>query len=121
MVRRLILLNIVAILAIAILCISTNPERLPAALFIAFFVALYAACYATLALLSVLLCMVGVIASSRRRINHTALAVACLPVFLLVLQSIGQLTVKDVLLTLGLFVLLYLYFGRVLTKTSSDN
>lgn len=92
----------------------TNPEHVPAAVFIAMFILLYGFCYSLLALTGVALRKIDVITWSRRRISRTAIAAACLPIFLLILQSIGQLTVKDVLLTLGLFILLYLYFGRLL-------
>ena len=120
MVRKLLTLFAAATAATIALFAATNPERLPVAVFIGFFILFYGICYSLFALLGILLKKLDIIAWTPRRIVRTALAVACLPVFLVVLQSIGQLTVKDVLLVLGLFVLLYLYFGRVLVQGSKD-
>jgi hypothetical protein len=120
MAHKLLIVCTLAIAGIMALFASTNPERLPAAVFIGFFVLLYGICYSLLALLGMLLRRLDIVSWSLRRVMRTALAVACLPVFLLVLQSIGQLTFKDVLLVLGLFVLLYLYFGRVLVQESKN-
>jgi hypothetical protein len=42
---------------------------------------------------------------------------AALPIVLLIFQSIGQLTVRDVATILALFVISYFYIIRVNTKT----
>jgi len=114
----MIILWLVAASGLGALLLMTNPEHLSPAIFIGFFMLLYGLCYSSLALAGIVFNKLGVIQWSIKRISRTALAVACLPVFLLVLQSIGQLTLKDVLLTSGLFVLLYLYFGRVFARTT---
>lgn len=116
MTYKLSVLTLVAAAAVALLFVSTNPEKLPAAVFIGLFALVYGFFYGLFALVGVGLRKIGVLAWSDARIVRTCLAIACLPVFLLILQSIGQLTVRDVLLSSGLFVLLYLYFGRVLAQ-----
>lgn len=120
MIRRHILLLAFAGLGIVLLLVSTSPEKLPAAVFIGLFMLLYGFCYAVLALCGLILHKASIITWSVRRVYRTALAVACLPIFLLILQSIGQLTVKDILLTSGLSVLLYLYFGRLFIKNPAE-
>lgn len=116
MTYKLSILTFAAAIAIALLFVSTNPEKLPAAVFIGLFALVYGFFYGLFALVGIGLRKIGVLAWSDVRVVRTSLAVACLPVFLLVLQSIGQLTVRDILLSSGLFILLYLYFGRVLTQ-----
>lgn len=116
MVRNLFSLALITFTGVAVLFATTNPEKLPAAVFIGLFALLYGFCYTILGLAGALLNRIDVISWGTTRIKRTAIAIACLPTFLLVLQSIGQLTVRDILLTVGLFVLLYLYFGRVFIK-----
>ena len=48
-----------------------------------------------------------------RRALRLGIVLATVPVLLLVLQSIGQLTVKDILTILILFVVSYFYIARV--------
>ncbi len=96
---------------------ATSPERVPAVIFIIIFMLLYGFSYGILGLLGGILKKFEVISWSSKRIHRTALAVACFPVFLITLQSIGQLTVRDVLLASGFFGLLYVYFNRVLTAS----
>jgi hypothetical protein len=105
-----------AIMGIGLLFVLTNPERLPSAVFIVLFVLLYVLFYSSIALVGLLMRRGGLVEWSVRHIRQTALTLACLPVFLLLLQSIGQLTVRDVLLACGLFALLYLYFGRLFVQ-----
>lgn len=119
MVRKTSILGFVTIIGLGVLLLATNPEHLPPAIFIGFFILLYGFCYSFLALIGMAFNKLGVIQWSTKRISRTAFAVASLPVFLLVLQSIGQLTLKDVLLTSGLFILLYLYFGRVFAQPTN--
>lgn len=118
--KRRLLASILIVCGIVLLFVTTNPEHLPAAVFIGFFILFYVLCYSLLSLAGMLLCRLEILRWDKKRVNRTAYAVACLPVFLLVLQSIGQLTLKDILLSIGLFALLYLYFGRALLKGTSD-
>lgn len=90
----------------------TNPENLPVAIFILVFLVLYGLSYSLIALLGLGAHNVGLIRWEHKKIERTAAFAAVLPVFLLVLQSIGQLTARDVLLAVGLFGLLFMYISR---------
>jgi hypothetical protein len=118
MIRSAIIIIGFTVACSTILFTATNPERVPSAVFIILFLLLYGFCYGALVLIGGVLRKFDVIAWSSRRIKRTALAVSCFPIFLIVLQSIGQLTVRDVLLASGFFVLLYGYFNRVLANNT---
>ncbi len=118
MVYRLLMIGFIATVGIGVLFVATNPENVPAVVFIVLFLLLYALFYAALGLVILVLRRLDIISWTTRRIRRTALAVACVPVFLLILQSIGQLAIKDVVLTVGLFVLLYLYFNRTFIRST---
>ena len=91
----------------------TDPERLPAAAYIIFFTLLYGLCVAVLSILGFAAKHMQLIPWRLRRIQKMAALVAVLPVFLLLLQSVGLLTLRDVLLAAGITILLYLYFNRM--------
>lgn len=112
----MILLSVSSI-CLGILFVCTSPERLPAVMFIVLFAALYSLILSILMLIGQALQVTDIISWSVARIRRTAAIVTCLPVFLLVLQSIGQLTARDVLITSSLFVLLYMYFGIFLRRS----
>lgn len=101
------LIRIIAIAAgLLILFVTTDPQKLPSFVlilpFVAFFVLIF---FATKWL-----------ASHRTPIQSraTRLAILCasLPTLLIVLMSLGQLTVKDVATTVILLVLSYFYIAR---------
>jgi hypothetical protein len=54
-------------------------------------------------------------------IRRVAYSLALLPTFLLLLQSVGQLTVRDALLASALTVLLYAYTYRMGLKSIGSN
>ena len=54
-------------------------------------------------------------------IRRVAYSLALLPTFLLLLQSVGQLTVRDALLASALTVLLYAYTYRMRLKTTGKS
>ncbi len=112
-----VLLLGISSVCLGVLFIYTNPERLPAVVFIILFAALYGFVFSIVTLLGQMLRNVDVISWEVPRIRRTAAIVTCFPIFLLVLQSIGQLTVRDVLITSSLFVLLYAYFGAFLRRS----
>ncbi len=115
MIRFPIAVIVFTIVCGGLLLIGTNPEQVPAVVFILLFLLLYGFCYGVLGLLGSVLSRFEVITWSNTRVQRTALAVASFPVFLIILQSIGQLTIRDVLLASVFFGLLYVYFNRVLT------
>lgn len=113
MVKRAIILILTAIVGCSVLFAATNPEDVPSALFIGVFILVYGFVYGVLLLIGVGLRSFGALTWTEKRLQRTVLALSCYPVFLLILQSIGQLTARDVVLATGFFVLAYLYAGRV--------
>lgn len=95
--------------------LTTDPQKLPSFLLILPFLILFVAIYLTIVELFRLLRrdenqkVVGFSVSKPRRI---AALIAALPTLLLILQSIGQLTVRDTLTTLAIFVIGYFYLVR---------
>lgn len=85
----------------------TNPQTLPSIALFVPFVLLFIVLTSSL---SYVLGAVGVSAGSRLRF---CLLGAAAPVVLLVLQSLGQLTLRDVLVILALFAFAYFYMSRL--------
>lgn len=113
MVKRAITLIALALTGCLLLFATTNPESVASAAFIGVFMLLYMLVYGVLLLVGVGLRSFEVITWSKKRLHRTVLALSGYPVFLVVLQSIGQLTIRDVVLVTGFFVLAYLYAGRI--------
>jgi len=113
--RKFAIIKLLApwVLLISLLLLS-DPKSLPSATLIVPFMLLFLAIYFTITEVKRLLNggeqggLVGVRAKSRL----IAGLIACLPVLLLTLQSIGQLTVWDVLMVGGLFVIAYFYIVK---------
>lgn len=105
-------LGAAALAVLLAIMFSTNPEQAPPYVAIAIFAMLYGViavlCYAGLALMRFL----GVFHWSDRKLQRGASLVAILPVALLLLQSIGQLTPRDVALLLVFSGLIALYIHR---------
>jgi hypothetical protein len=113
--KRVLIPSALGVTALAVLLaimFSTNPEQAPPYVAIAIFVALYGViavlCYAALVLMRFL----GVFHWSDRKLQRGASVAAILPVALLLLQSIGQLTLRDVALLLVFSGLIALYVHR---------
>lgn len=98
----------ITFLLIPMMLFTTNPENLPLPLLMLPFILLFMALYfgSQLVLIN-LLPNIG-----RRAVRGVGVALAILPVLLLVLQSISQLTIRDLLITLGLIGLLIFYFRK---------
>ena len=90
-----------------LLLLTTDPQKLPSMVLVVPFVLLY---IAVASVLSFLLGLFGV--STRARLRFGLLA-AAIPLLLLVLQSLGQLTLRDVLVILALFIVAYFYISRL--------
>jgi ABC-type spermidine/putrescine transport system permease subunit II len=93
----------------------TEPSRLPSVLLIVPFAAIFACLYFTImALVHFFRSEESetVVGLKVRRPRLLAAVVAGFPVLLLVLQSIVQLTIWDVLITLIIFLLVYMYVSR---------
>lgn len=111
--KRLITFIMLALTGCLLLFSTTSPDNVPSAAFIGVFIMIYGILYSLFTLVGLMLRHFGVIEWSSNRVRQTALAVAGYPVFLVVLQSIGQLTVRDVILVTGFSILAYLYVSRV--------
>ena len=95
---------------LAMLMFATDPRTVPSVVLILPFILVFGAVF--LALL-----FVGVRQGlSRTRAARIAVFGAALPALVLVLQSLGQLTLRDVLTILVLFCIAYLYMTRISRK-----
>lgn len=105
--KKLILLGIIIVL-LAFLFFATNPDGLPLPLLTLPFILLFSGLYLVLQL------VLGHVAPDLRPQARRALSIsiAALPPLLLLLQSIGQLTPRDLFITLGLISLLLFYFRK---------
>lgn len=102
--------------AIALFLAMTNPKRLPPVLLIIPFVLLFLIIFlGVLAVGRVISGRQSLVRASERRSRVPTFVVSALPVLLLVLQSVGQLTSKDVMIVLTIFSLAYLYIARFAT------
>ena len=99
--------------AFTVLLLSTNPTQLSSFLLIAPFIMLFSILWATSFLI------LRRMEVSRSRSIRLSMIIAGLPVGLLLLQSIGQLTVRDVITILAFFGVAYFYIVR-LTATRSE-
>src|SRR5882757_9421300 len=95
-----------------LLMISTEPARLPSAVLVLPFLLIFS--LILLVFVSVLRWGGLAMASSLR----LGLMAASLPMLILVLQSLGQLTLRDLLTIVALFAITYFYLSRVTRQTS---
>ena len=106
---KLIILSLGILLA---LMVTTQPTKLPSAMLIVPFLLMYVA-------LSLVLALLLAWRSRALTSKHVrkGLLGAALPMLLLVLQSLGQLTVRDVMIIFLLFGVGYFYISRLNTAT----
>lgn len=97
---------IISSMILLLLLFTTDPQRLPSVLLIAPFVLLF------VAIASGTPAMLGAYGRAGQNATRIGAAVAATPVLLLVLQSLGQLTIRDVLAMLVLFGVTYFYTSR---------
>jgi hypothetical protein len=93
-----------------ILFVSTDPGSIPPFLLIIPFVLLAISAYLGISLLLSMRDM------PQKRRQSIAIIATGLPILLLVLQSIGQLTVRDVITTSAVFLLSYFYISRTVSS-----
>lgn len=98
-------------LALSILLTATQPSKLPTVALVVPFVLLFS--LLLLILIFIIIWQKGIV--SGKSVRNSCL-IAALPVILLVLQSLGQLTLRDAAMFVALFVIVYFY----LSKTSSE-
>ncbi len=106
-------------ISLAIVFLSTNPDKIPAIIFVVVFMLLYGLFVSLGLLMLSVLRRLDMLSWQRGKIMKTAFSVAGLPFILLLLQSLGQLTLKDVFLVMVLFFLLYFYFSRLSRDTQA--
>jgi hypothetical protein len=98
------------LLAILVLFMATDPNRVPSFILVLPFLLMF-----TL-LLSLGMLLLEKRGFSTRRSLKIGMLCAAIPIVLLVLQSIGQLTLRDVLAIGALFVVSYFYMTRLSTS-----
>jgi hypothetical protein len=95
-------------LVLAVLLLTTQPARLPSAVLIVPFALMFAILALTISL---------AIGWRHGGMSARALRAGCLgailPILLLVLQSVGQLTMRDALTLFALFGITYFYMSKV--------
>jgi low temperature requirement protein LtrA len=99
------------ILVLAILLFGTNPRDVTSVVLVAPFVLIFSALFLSAAY------FLRVKGFTRRAAWAMATFIAMLPTLLLVLQSIGQLTIRDVATIVALFAIIYFYATRVDSTT----
>ncbi len=94
--------------ALLALLTTTQPARLPSVVLIVPFVLLFAILALTISLL-----LAWQHKTVSFKIIRTSCMAALLPTLLLVLQSVGQLTLRDAVTLVALFLLTYFYLSKV--------
>jgi len=92
--------------ALLVIFLAVNPNHVPSFFLVIPFILLF-----TL-LLSGILYLLGLRGVNNKKSIKIASLCASLPILLIVLQSIGQLTIRDVLTVLLLFAISYFYISR---------
>lgn len=98
------------------LCIffmATHPERLPTFMFSVVFAVLYGIGFSVMMGVGVWIRHRTMTSAAHRRMQKHAAIIALWPTLMLILQSIGQLTLRDIIITTVLLVLLYFYAVRM--------
>jgi hypothetical protein len=102
--------RVIAIAGLSLLTLlgTTQPAKLPSVILIVPFILMFAILALTIALL---------VAWRHENMTVKAIRFGCmaalLPILLLVLQSVGQLTLRDGLTLVALFVITYFYMSKV--------
>lgn len=116
-IKHYAILSLAGLIVLGGLFATTNPEQLPSAALFLVFIGLY------IFLGSSSVLIISVLSGKRSevvswRTQKAIWSLTVVPVFLLLLQSIGQLTVRDVLLALALTTLGFAYAKRMSQKPS---
>ena len=106
--------------AILALFALTNPETVPSVVLLLVFALLYVCVTALLLVLLVLLKRFGLLALRTKTIWRAACMLGGFMIFMVILRSIGQLTIRDVAISALFAVLLYIYYAR-LRMTAQDD
>ncbi len=104
---------IISSIILLLILLNTDPQSLPAVVLIAPFILLF------VAFASAIYLMAGYLGLSGPVRLRTGFVGAFAPVVLMILQSLGQLTLRDTLVIFALFVLVYFYISRLGMKAMS--
>jgi len=95
-----------------LILLTTDPQSLPSVVLVAPFVLLFV-------ILAVLISLIfGLYGLSRSGRLRAGMIGAAMPVLLLLLKSLGQLTLRDTLAIFALFAIAYFYASRLGAQTS---
>ena len=109
--KKALTISGICLALLLILFLSTNPTKVPSLVLVVPFVLLFVFLFALTTL------FLGHNAFPRGRQLRVSVLCASIPLVLLILQSIGQLTIKDVLTITALFVVSYFYVSRLSTSS----
>ena len=102
---------IVGTLALLFLLIFTDPRQVPSIMLIVPFILLF------MILALVVIALLRRFGLARSRGLRIGGLVAALPILLLILQSLGQLTIRDALAMFATFGIAYFYIARLTIRT----
>jgi len=100
-------LLIISVVGLGLLLITTQPEQLPSIVLILPFFLIFVIAFLGIKVL---------FRDKSSRISSSALLLAGLVVIFLALQSLGQLTPRDMIMLIVLFVTAYFYISRRSTR-----
>lgn len=109
--RRATTISCISAVLLLGLLMATNPTSLPSWVLIVPFILLFATIW------FISFSKFRSHDMSRLRSVRLSLVLAGLPVSLLLLQSIGQLTVRDIITILAFFALAYFYISRIVISS----
>jgi hypothetical protein len=104
--NRHLLIASTSLVLLLVLLFTTDPSRVPSIILFLPFILLF------VCLMTIILYLLGMKGITGRKGVKVAGLCAGVPLALLVLQSIGQLTLRDVLVITALFVVSYFYLLR---------
>ena len=111
-IKQQLLRTIGAWAALLVFMFTFQPNSLPVVLLIVPFVLLFFAFYASWHLFSLLVAHFATKTRTGRSRRYLGMAVSMSAVLLVVLQSLGQLTLRDILTVVGIIFLGYVYLTR---------
>ena len=105
--------------ALGALFVMIDPRQLPSIALFGVFGLIYAAIALIIIIFLLILKIILGVEWRTSTIRRVGISIALLPTFLLLLQSVGQLTVRDSILAVMLTVLLYVYLHRMFGNSDS--
>jgi len=94
---------------LGVFLVFSNPNKLPVVLLILPFILLFITLYGTWSLIRKLMSRLS---QKERPRRHFGMAMCISVILFLVLQSLGQLSLRDVVTMIAIVILGYLYLGR---------